>query len=66
VKLKSNFIELTPRGGEDAHLVWHYGVRIPDNRPSDLYTTQYSRFFMSFQTCCLQLQGDWIYFRWIL
>jgi hypothetical protein len=45
VKLKSNLIELTA----DAHFECHYGLRIPNNRPSDFYTMQYSRFFFSFQ-----------------
>jgi len=49
VKLKSNSIELTPGARADAHLEWHYGVRIPNNRPLDFYTMQYIRFSLSFQ-----------------
>lgn len=67
-ELKSNFVELAPGKREDLHLKWHYGVRIPNNRPMDVNTMQLSRFFfLSFQ------RNTWpsisvylIYFRWML
>jgi hypothetical protein len=60
VKLKSNFIELTPGEWADAHLEWHYGVRIPNNRPSNFYTIQYCRFFLSFQRIVLPSASGWL------